>query len=179
MKTCGAKTRRGTPCKRRPCENGRCHLHGGNSLQGVDHPNFKHGRYVKFTNQKLRSKIEAFEEHDPLDLLDELTVQRTLFADYLERFRTAKLKAIDINSLMGWAAEIGRMVERIMKIRNDSALTAAEVKLLKARLLDVVPRYIDDPDQQTQFIIDLFGGDEEHPRRHPELVEGTTIQADD
>lgn len=30
-KTCGAKTRQGTPCKKAPLKNGRCRLHGGKS----------------------------------------------------------------------------------------------------------------------------------------------------
>jgi hypothetical protein len=45
----GAKLRAGTPCKRlarRP--QGRCRLHGGRSLGGIAHPNFKHGRRSKY-----------------------------------------------------------------------------------------------------------------------------------
>ncbi|MEC2073994.1 HGGxSTG domain-containing protein [Alkalihalophilus marmarensis] len=30
-KKCGAKTRQGTPCKKKPLKNGRCRLHGGKS----------------------------------------------------------------------------------------------------------------------------------------------------
>ncbi len=47
VKTCGAKTRSGTSCKRLPCvANARCSLHGGKSLAGIAHPNYKHGRYT-------------------------------------------------------------------------------------------------------------------------------------
>jgi hypothetical protein len=175
---CGAKKRSdGTPCKRPAgwgtdhAGTGRCKLHGGSSLKGVDNPNYKHGKYAEYLNETTRERIEAFDAHDPLALVDELNIQRALLADYLGRFKELNATAGDINMLMAWAAEIGRMVERIVKIRNDSALTAAEVKLLKARLLDVVPKYIDDPDKQRQFIIDLFGGDDEHAQRHPELIE--------
>jgi len=45
---CGARTRNGESCKRRPNHKGRCHLHGGKSLGGIAHPNFKHGRYSKY-----------------------------------------------------------------------------------------------------------------------------------
>jgi hypothetical protein len=142
--------------------------------RGADSPHFKHGKYAEYLNETTREKIEAFDAHDPLTLVDELNIQRVLLGEYLGRFKELNATAGDINMLMAWAAEIGRMVERIVKIRNDSALTAAEVKLLKARLLDVVPQYIDDPDKQRQFIIDLFGGDDEHAQRHPELIEGTS-----
>ena len=46
---CGAKTRAGTPCKRRPSSyRNRCSLHGGKSLSGGGHPNYKHGLYSKY-----------------------------------------------------------------------------------------------------------------------------------
>jgi hypothetical protein len=48
-KLCGAKTRAGTPCKRRArWPHGRCRLHGGLSLCGIAHPNFKHGHRSKY-----------------------------------------------------------------------------------------------------------------------------------
>jgi len=50
---CGAKTRKGTPCKGPAMVNGRCRLHGGKStgprtpegLARSRKANFKHGRY--------------------------------------------------------------------------------------------------------------------------------------
>jgi hypothetical protein len=45
----GAKTRAGTPCKRLArWPRGRCRLHGGCSLCGIAHPNYKHGRRSKY-----------------------------------------------------------------------------------------------------------------------------------
>jgi len=46
--SCGARTRAGTPCNRLPPVNrSRCNLHGGKSLAGIAHPNYKHGLYSK------------------------------------------------------------------------------------------------------------------------------------
>ena len=47
-KLCGAKTKRGTPCKNPGMENGRCRLHGGLTPRGPESKNWKHGRYSKF-----------------------------------------------------------------------------------------------------------------------------------
>jgi hypothetical protein len=48
-KLCGAKTRAGTPCKRLARQpQGRCRLHGGLSLYGIGHPNYKHGKRSKY-----------------------------------------------------------------------------------------------------------------------------------
>ena len=65
---CGAKTRRGTDC-RRPAykKNGRCGLHGGKStgartpegLQRISAANLKHGRYTKFKLEQKRRAVEA------------------------------------------------------------------------------------------------------------------------
>ncbi len=63
---CGAKTRRGTACRRAPMPNGRCSKHGGKSLKLFAHPNFKHGRYSKYSGireqeaaLRLKKKMEA------------------------------------------------------------------------------------------------------------------------
>ena len=44
---CAAKTRSGLPCQKYGMLNGKCRLHGGLSLSGQQHPNFKHGRRSK------------------------------------------------------------------------------------------------------------------------------------
>jgi hypothetical protein len=47
-KICRAKNRQGLPCRRAPMVNGRCSNHGGKSLKGLAHPNYKHGFYSKY-----------------------------------------------------------------------------------------------------------------------------------
>ena len=44
---CGAKTRVGGRCKQPAMKNGRCRLHGGKSLSGIQHGRYKHGRYTR------------------------------------------------------------------------------------------------------------------------------------
>ena len=48
-KICGAKLRnKDAICQNKIImRNGRCRLHGGNSLSGIAHPNWKHGRRSK------------------------------------------------------------------------------------------------------------------------------------
>lgn len=59
--TCGAKTRAGGKCQRRPNSTGRCRLHGGASLRGVHSPTFKHGRRSKYImgGKRLQKAYEA------------------------------------------------------------------------------------------------------------------------
>lgn len=52
---CGAKTRKGTPCKSPAMKNGRCRMHGGKStgpktpegIERIRQAHLKHGRYTK------------------------------------------------------------------------------------------------------------------------------------
>lgn len=152
---CGARKRDGTPCKAPAMPNGKCRIHGGKAGRPVET-----GRYSKYAPQKLRDKIEAFKNDDPLSLIDELATQRALLADYLERFQATggQMPADDIYRLMSWIGDIGVMVDRMVKIRNSTALTAAEVAYLVARIPEVIAKYIDDPDKQQAFVADLFGG---------------------
>lgn len=156
---CGAKTRNGTPCKSRAMANGRCRMHGGTQPVGAASPNFKTGRYSKYLKDSLKNKLDDAQTGDPLDLLPELEVQRALFSEYIGRFQEGMaLSAYDIDYLFGWSAEIGKSVERIVKMKNDSALTQVEIKFLAARIVEVVGDYIADPDRRAAFIHDLFTG---------------------
>lgn len=52
---CGAKTRSGYPCKRFPVvAKARCRLHGGLSLSGEKHWNYKHGNCTKVAREKIK-----------------------------------------------------------------------------------------------------------------------------
>lgn len=136
---------------------GRCKLHGGASLKGADHPNFKHGRYGKVIPQKIRERLDISADGDPLDILPELELQRALLAEYVSRFDGVNPSAVDISFLMEWLSDIGRMVERITKMRNETALTKAEIAFIAARIPDVLARYIPDPDDQQRALRELFG----------------------
>ena len=88
---CGAKTRRGTDC-RRPAykQNGRCGLHGGKStgartpegLQRISEANLKHGRYTK---DKLKRKRQAAEVGRECEAQLKMIEQRLIMAGLLDR----------------------------------------------------------------------------------------------
>lgn len=157
MTVCAAKTRKGSPCQRpsgwgTPHPGiGRCKLHGGATP-------IKHGLYSKYTPESIRTKTTEFLQADPLDLTSELALLRALLAEFLARYERYTLDAAGINVLSGLIIEVGKLVERIVKIKNDSALTAAEITYLAARAADVISRYIDDPTKRKTFLDELFAG---------------------
>lgn len=66
---CGAKTRRGGPCKGQPMPNGRCRMHGGPStgprtpegLERLRKARTKHGSYSAVTRE-LREVLRMLNE---------------------------------------------------------------------------------------------------------------------
>ena len=159
MTYCGAKTRKGTPC-RRPAGwgtdhvgTGKCKLHGGASTG----PPIKTGRYSLRHRRKLQAKIGQFlDDPAPGDLTSELALMRALLQDYLERFPDGQRLSLErIGDIYGMVESIGRLVERISKILNATALTQAEVGFLVARFTDLMSTYIDDPNKMGKFLDDL------------------------
>jgi hypothetical protein len=155
---CAAKTRGGSPCRRpsgwgtQHVGKGRCKLHGGNAGRPI-----VTGRYAHSLKESLKTKLTDVQGGDPLDLLPELEVQRVLLSEYLSRFQgNMNLAGFDIDFMMGWAAEIGRTVERMVKMKNDTALTQAEVKFLAVRIVELVGKYISDPSQRRAFVHELL-----------------------
>ena len=76
---CGAKTRKGTPCKSPAMANGRCRMHGGKSTgprtpEGLERSrkaNYKHGNYSaeaiaerRYISQLLRDSREILGQVD-------------------------------------------------------------------------------------------------------------------
>lgn len=164
---CNGRRDDGTLCQQRagwgtdhPGE-GRCKLHGGSSLRGVDHPNYKHGqriskRYETALKSTLAASYDSLEDDDAFDIADELRLQRALLLDYMQA-KDSAITAADRELLMQWSERISKTAERMTRMRNDTALTAAEIKLIAARLADVVSRHIAEPEKQAAFLADLFG----------------------
>lgn len=159
MKECGAKTRSGTLCKKAGLKNGRCALHGGKSLSGVNHPNFKTGLYAKDTPSQFHERAERFMNADPFDLVSEIALLRTLLAEYLSRFEFSPLDEHAIFSMQSLVSEISKLAERLSRIKNETAITGAEIALLEVRITGSIVRYIDDPAKREAFIREIFGID--------------------
>jgi hypothetical protein len=142
---CGAKTRAGTPCQQPSgwgtdhVGQGRCKLHGGKS---TGRP-ITHGRYSLNHRAKLAEKAATFEDANFGDLQAEINLLRALLQEYLDRFEDhVTLKASDIAALMAMVESIGRMEERRIKIKNDTAFGASEMQYLVATLESMINEFV-------------------------------------
>lgn len=87
MTQCNAKARNGQQCKQ-PAINGtsKCRYHGGASLTGIAHPNFKTGRYSKHLPTRLAARYaEALSDPQLLELRDEIALMGTRLGELVER----------------------------------------------------------------------------------------------
>jgi hypothetical protein len=151
---CQAKSKQsGERCKKDAVEGvAVCHIHGGKS---IGQP-ITTGRYSLKHRASLEAKAQQFiETTAPGDLTGELALMRTLLQDYLERFPEGMPMSLEvIESVYRMLDGIGRTVERIAKILNQTALTQAEVQLLQVRLVELATKYVSD-EQRNQFFSDL------------------------
>ncbi len=84
---CGAKRRKKDAiCQIRPMVNGRCRIHGGTSLMGPAHPDYKHGRYSTWLPPALRDKVEeAVADPELLSLNAHIGLLDVRLGELLER----------------------------------------------------------------------------------------------
>jgi hypothetical protein len=62
-----------------------CRFHGANSVKGMDHPNFKHGRHSKHLPTKLLAKYEeALADEELISLRDDVALVDSFISDALE-----------------------------------------------------------------------------------------------
>jgi len=73
---CNAKCRDGGYCESAQMPNGRCRMHGGASLSGPAHPNWKHGHHSKWglTGRLARSIQDAVGNENLLDLAQDIAM---------------------------------------------------------------------------------------------------------
>jgi hypothetical protein len=155
VKICGAKNRSGSTCKRAVTPGRtRCHYHGGATPCGTDSPHFKHGRYSKHMKKQLEEIMNEMEEN-PLDILPELQFQRALLKNYLVT-HNGKLDLDKTIALSRLIVDVAKTAALIIKGRNETALTIAEVKYIQARMIDMMEIYVPDPDKRRQYIADLI-----------------------
>lgn len=149
-KRCGAKTQNtGEPCKSWPMKGKtRCRKHGG---KGAGRPPI-HGLYSVKHRESLEAKMKEYlADPRPLRLLDELAMQRALFADFLDKITDAPISLKSREHAFMLLESIGKTVERIDRIRNRTALTVAEVMYLRAMIIDVIQQFL-PPEDSVRFM---------------------------
>jgi len=120
-----------------------CRFHGaGTPSRGTEGgAPVKHGRYAAKRRESLQEKITEYrDDPDAAEMWEELALLRAVLQEWL-----AEVEQIDpetVGVILDLQDSIRRTLDTINKIRTRSALTAAEVQYLQARIADLFRQYV-------------------------------------
>lgn len=106
----------------------KCRFHGGKSLRGPAHPNWKGGRYSKFVPERMRERYEAsLNDPETLHLLEQLALLDARLNDVLVRVDSGE-------SSRAWKAALDAMTkyEEAAALQDPDAQALAWRELKKA-----------------------------------------------
>jgi hypothetical protein len=129
---------------------GKCYLHGGATP-------IKHGRYSGIIRPDFRERIEKFEKDpDPLNLAPEVALLRAFVEDFVDRweeiygpdgallawhesFHTGEgapkpRQLPDFSALTALVDRVGKMVERIHKMKADGTITMGTMNRISEQM---------------------------------------------
>ncbi len=162
-KVCGAKTRRGSPCQRRPARGrNRCKLHGGATPRGIGSPHFKTGKYSKYRPDRRISDYHKISGDEELrSLRQELILIDAHIKELLQSLNTIEPgskeerkvwdgigRAIDLKRKVV-PAEVNRLVGMKQMISADRFM------LLTAAIQRVILEHVPERERRAAISEDL------------------------
>lgn len=148
---------------------GACRFHGGNT--GLN-PRITNGMQAKVTRSRLQDKIDAYLGKDRSQLLDlsyHLAATRVIFDEFIDDFpepggdeETEEAYSVAFYRFNIMISTLGNLVDKITRIEARSTLTAAQILYIRATMVDLIMKYIVDPDDRDRFLREManrMGGD--------------------
>ncbi len=120
-----------------------CRMHGAgspkNETTGGAPP--KHGRYAAQRSEGLQRKIQEYrDDPNPTKMWEELALLRAVLQEWLTDIDEVTEENVSV--LLDLQNAIRRTLDSINKIQARTALTAAEVEYLQARIADLFEKYV-------------------------------------
>lgn len=137
--------------------NGRCRLHGGKTPSGPDSPHFRHGTFAYAFKQQMAERFTQIQQgSNPLDMVPELNVQRTMLDAYIaQATEKRKVRLTDLMNAADMAKEVVKSAATIAQTRQKQALTLAELRFIQKGMLMLMEKYVPDIDRRRNFIAEL------------------------
>ena len=160
---------------------GACKLHGGADKR----PTITTGRQAVQTKLRLKEKIDGYmgkSREELLDLSEQLAATKAIFDEFIVAFPNTEADEYGLwfgrfNALI---STMGILVDKVSRIEARNTLTAAQVLYLRATMVDILMKYLPDPDVRERVVKEIasrMGGDlalEMQPTeisRNPQLVD--------
>ncbi len=150
---CGARRRDGKRCQSTAVmANGRCRVHGGKAGRPVST-----GRYARVAKGRLAERLSE-DTGDVSDMTREIALVQALTELVVEKL-DPDVDGLEQTELLAAIAHLAKTVNlmqsRMIRAHNETALTAAEVKLLQAGILTLIDEFVTDPDRRRACIARL------------------------
>lgn len=143
----------------------RCKWHGGKTLQGVEHPNFKHGLFANPENlgeigQSLQAVAQKYKEGGDkqyIDLKNEIEIIDSLLHYHMNKLSDPKAE-LDQKSVMELVKTLMSLKESFNRIQNGVkyVLSIERVQLVVMKIIGIVNKHIEDPSTRKAIGDDLL-----------------------
>jgi len=110
-------------------------------------------------SKTIRLKTEKYLERGTADLSLEIAQMKAIRDIAIEWAEEGDLDPGKLNFVMVQIERVGQMVERIVRIMNQTALTQAEVRFIQSRIIEIIGKYVPEAlqDACTREIIGSLG----------------------
>jgi hypothetical protein len=145
---------------------GACSKHGGlNNATAVT--KIKTGKNAVSTRNRLAADVDLYLQQDRKKLLDltrEFALLRAVLDEYMTQFPEPGQDGYGyaIDRLQSVVGTLGTLVDKMSKVENRNTLTIAQVMYLRATIVDIFMKYIEDPSMRERAVKELamrMGGD--------------------
>lgn len=143
----------------------RCKWHGGKTLQGVQHPNFKHGLFANPDNlgdlgvtlKEVAERYAQGGDKSYIDLKKEIVLVDTLLTMHLNKLKDPKAE-LDQKALLEVVKTLRDLKESFNRIQNGVkfVLSIERVQLVMLKVIGIVQRHVEDPKIRESIGTDLM-----------------------
>jgi hypothetical protein len=156
---------------------GACSHHGGSVTEGMG---MVTGKFSKLRGT-LRKRVDEYLEKDRnslLDMTEELAITRSIFDEFLEYYPDPQSEDYGIwfHRFQEVLGTLGTLVEKMSRIDTRNTLTAAQVLYIRATMVDIILKYLPDPEKRELMVRELaarLGGDQSVALKRAELPKMT------
>jgi hypothetical protein len=138
------------------------------------------GKFSKLRGT-LRKRVDEYLEKDRnslLDMTEELAITRSIFDEFLEYYPDPQSEDYGIwfHRFQEVLGTLGTLVEKMSRIDTRNTLTAAQVLYIRATMVDIILKYLPDPEKRELMVRELaarLGGDQSVALKRAELPKMT------
>ena len=134
---------------------GRCAVHGGMSLKGMDSPTWKNGKHSKYAKEQILELIEKHrKDPDIRSLRNELAIMKGMLDSLID----SKENLVSRDSqerITDLVKSIATLVDTIKRVEEGYTFTVKNVNNVLIQIVRIIQKRVADPLQRRQIADDI------------------------